>query len=69
MKTHIINQSQIIKLLKYFFDHQFEWNVLPRAPKYMRKGKVLKALLIKSINLSFEQVDTEPLVFVRNGVT
>ena len=69
IKAHIINRSQVTKLLEYFPDHQFEWKWLPRAPEYTRKRKVSKALLIKSINPSFGQVHTEPLVLCRNGVT
>ena len=54
---------------KYFTDHQFEWNVVTRAPEYMRKRNILGAFLIKSISLSLnEQLDTE-LVLFRNVVT
>ena len=30
-------QSEPAKYLKYFTDHQFEWKVLTRVPKYTRK--------------------------------
>ena len=43
---------------------------MTRAPKNMRKRKILEALLIKFINSSLnEQLDTELLVLFRNGVT
>ena len=43
---------------------------MTRAPKNMRKRKILEALLIKCINSSLnEQLDTELLVLFRNGVT
>ena len=43
---------------------------MTRAPKYKRKRKILRALLIKCISFSLnEQLDTELLVLFRNGVT
>ena len=63
-------QSEPIKHLKYFPDHQFEWKVLTRAPEYTRKRKILEVFLIKSMNPFLnEQLDTELLVLFRNGVT
>ena len=62
--------SEPAKHLKYFPEHQFEWNVLNRVPVYTRKKKILEAFLIKSIDPSLnEQLDTELLVLFRNGVT
>ena len=62
-------QLEPAKHLEYFPDHQFEWKVLTRAPKYFVKRKILEAFLIKSINPSLnEQLDTEVLVLFRNGV-
>ena len=36
-------QSEPAKHLKCFPDHQFEWEVLTRAPEYTRKRKILEA--------------------------
>ena len=64
------SQSEPAKYLKYFPDHQFDWKVLTRDPKYTRKIKHLEAFLIKFISSSLkEKLDTELLVIFRNGVT
>ena len=60
-----VNQSEPAKHLKYFPDHQFEWKVLTKAPRYTRKRKILEAFLIKSINPCLN----EQLHNFRNGVT
>ena len=63
-------QSEPLKYLKYFPDHQFEWKVLTKALEYMRKSKILQEFLIKSISPSLnEQLDTELLVLFKNDVT
>ena len=61
-------QSEIF--LQCFPDYQFKWKVLTRDPEYMKKRKILEALLIKSISISLnEQLATELLVLFGNGVT